>query len=173
MRTCTLCSSDIPLTVVIDGVERNLQRRKYCLVCSPFGAHNTRSLRRDDDGSLVVVSVKREGASLICTRCFRVYVFAKKQGHTLTLCNSCVANRQRTRVKRRCVEYKGGKCQSCGYCKSMRVLSFHHRDPEQKEFSIAGKMTWAWARLMKELDKCDLLCANCHLETHDEEFTLG
>lgn len=99
-----------------------------------------------------------------CVRCSRQYVYNKKQGHTRTLCNSCNANRTRRARKARCVAYKGGKCERCGYSKSMRALSFHHRDRKTKEFTIAEKMVWSWERLKKELDKCDLLCANCHME---------
>ena len=166
---CKLCSSNFPLTVVVDGVEHNLQRRKFCLKCSPFGAHNTRSLVTDDSGVVRVrgVNYSNHGAH-ICNRCSREYVYEPRQGHQLTLCNSCVANRQRTRVKQKCVSYKGGRCQKCGYNRCLNVLGFHHRNPNEKDFSIADKRTWSWAKLKKELDKCDLLCANCHGEVHDK-----
>lgn len=65
------------------------------------------------------------------------------------------------------IAYKGGKCEKCGYNKCAAALDFHHRDPTQKELNIGGKaQTWAWARIKAELDKCDLLCSNCHREVH-------
>lgn len=79
--------------------------------------------------------------------------------------NYYVAQR-RKELKRLAVEYKGGKCQRCGYNKCISALVFHHRDG--KDFGI-GKdgHTRSWERIQKELDKCDLLCANCHAETHE------
>jgi hypothetical protein len=71
----------------------------------------------------------------------------------------------RRRTKLRAIEYKGGQCIRCGYSKSPAALEFHHRDPAQKEFGIAGAGNCvAWEKLRSELDKCDLLCANCHRE---------
>lgn len=72
----------------------------------------------------------------------------------------------RIRVKIRAVEYKGGKCEVCGYDKCLRALAFHHRDPSKKDFALS-RITISWARMKKELDKCSLVCANCHSEIHD------
>lgn len=73
----------------------------------------------------------------------------------------------RIRLKRKCVEYKGNKCNICSYDRCIQALEFHHRDPAEKDFAIgANGVTRAWSKVMVELDKCDLLCANCHRETH-------
>jgi 5-methylcytosine-specific restriction endonuclease McrA len=74
--------------------------------------------------------------------------------------------RQRLNRKLRCVAYKGGKCSKCGYAKSLRGLHFHHRDREDKLFSIA-QASCSWEVTKQELDKCDLLCANCHGEEEE------
>lgn len=73
----------------------------------------------------------------------------------------------RKRTKQRAIEYKGGKCQRCGYNKSVRALSFHHRDG--KLFGIGASTRQCWETIWQELDKCDLLCANCHAEAEDEK----
>jgi predicted HNH restriction endonuclease len=73
--------------------------------------------------------------------------------------------RWRQNTKRKLVEYKGGKCEVCGYNKCIQSLVFHHRDPSEKEFGITGK-TRAFAKMKLEVDKCFLLCANCHGEIH-------
>jgi hypothetical protein len=166
MKHCLLCDNDFDSFVIKDGKRHNLQRRKYCLICSPFGQHNTMTLRKDDLGNVIVSNVKGRD-EITCTRCFRKYTFDKSKGHGLTLCNSCTANRQRNNFKQRCVSYKGGKCQRCSYDRSLRALKFHHRDPSLKEFSVGGKRSWKWSRVVVELDKCDLLCGNCHDEEHD------
>jgi len=63
------------------------------------------------------------------------------------------------------IDYKGGKCIVCGYNKCTWALEFHHIDPKEKEFSISDKgYTRSWDKVKIELDKCVLLCANCHRE---------
>jgi 5-methylcytosine-specific restriction endonuclease McrA len=78
-----------------------------------------------------------------------------------------VAKRRR-KIRQMAVEYKGGSCKICGYNKSTRALSFHHLDPKKKDFGLAYKgITRSWEKTKKELDKCILLCMNCHMEIHD------
>ena len=74
----------------------------------------------------------------------------------------------RRRNKIRLVEYKGGKCEICGYDKCIDALEFHHLDPNEKEFGIAGD-TRSLEKLKNEADKCVLICANCHRELHAKE----
>lgn len=76
---------------------------------------------------------------------------------------SVVSWRQRT--KNKAIEYKGGKCLVCGYNKCSGALDFHHVDPKEKDFSIS-KVTKGWDKVKDELDKCVLLCSNCHREVH-------
>lgn len=74
---------------------------------------------------------------------------------------------RRRDMKKRAVEYKGGECELCGYSRCLRTLSFHHCDPEHKDFSISSKSNHSWETIRRELDKCMLLCSNCHSEIHD------
>ena len=54
------------------------------------------------------------------------------------------------------------------------LYDFHHRNPLTKSFGIGShKTTVSWERLKIEVDKCDLLCKNCHAELHDEEYKSG
>lgn len=71
----------------------------------------------------------------------------------------------RRRVKIKLVEYKGGKCEICEYNKCISSLEFHHKNPEEKDFSISGK-THSFDKLRNEVDKCILVCRNCHGEIH-------
>jgi hypothetical protein len=48
----------------------------------------------------------------------------------------------------------------------MRALSFHHKNPNEKDFSISGK-SLSFEKLRGEVDKCMLVCSNCHSEIHD------
>ena len=68
--------------------------------------------------------------------------------------------------KQKAVEYKGGKCQKCGYDKCISALEFHHLDPTQKDNNFGNMKLRKWETIQEELDKCVLLCANCHREVH-------
>lgn len=72
----------------------------------------------------------------------------------------------RRKRKKMSVDYLGGKCSVCGYDKCVNALVFHHTDPLKKKFRISGKMV-SWEKMKKELDKCILLCSNCHAEIHE------
>ncbi len=74
-----------------------------------------------------------------------------------------VAKRRR-KIKLLSIQYKGGKCQICGYNKYPGALDLHHVYG-QKSFGIGDKgYTRSWEITKKELDKCILVCANCHRE---------
>lgn len=76
--------------------------------------------------------------------------------------------KRRRKVRDMALEYKGGKCCICGYSKSKRALSFHHVDQSQKDFGISDRgFTRSWEKTRAELDKCILVCMNCHMEIHD------
>ena len=81
-------------------------------------------------------------------------------------CSSARQNELRQRKKLLAIEYKGGKCCKCGYDKSPAALDFHHLDPTEKDLV---KFTGVSIEKMKaELDKCILVCSNCHREIHEE-----
>jgi hypothetical protein len=48
------------------------------------------------------------------------------------------------------------------------VLHFHHLDPKEKETNIAAATSKRWSkkRVLNEIEKCIVLCANCHLKLH-------
>lgn len=151
MPICKKCGDAFPNRTRIDGRVRLIAGRRCCLKCLPFG-HRDR------------VSTEHRA----CQSCSRVYVYDRKKGHTATKCNSCNANGNRVAVKRRAIDYKGGSCSRCGYNKCPDSLVFHHLDPKGKDFTMAGGWALSWDRLEDELDKCILLCANCHGEVHAE-----
>ena len=81
-------------------------------------------------------------------------------------CENEHSKNHKAKRKQRAIEYAGGSCEVCGYDKCPTALEFHHRDPSEKEFSIGHLISLRWSRLQIELDKCQLLCANCHRELH-------
>ncbi|MDD3375740.1 MAG: HNH endonuclease signature motif containing protein [Candidatus Omnitrophica bacterium] len=75
--------------------------------------------------------------------------------------------KRRKKIRQMAVDYKGGKCERCGYNRCVEALELHHKVSLEKDFSISQKgYTRSWKRVVEELDKCVLLCANCHRETH-------
>ena len=162
MPTCVKCDESFKNFVTVDGKSRNLSRRKYCLTCSPFGQHNTLKIHDPD-----VMNPNRT-----CLNCGRPFTYKGKKNNTANhrkdQCNSCRATKFARSRKAQEVEYKGGKCIRCGYDKCLDVLMFHHRDPTVKSFTISTNHSRRWEVLKEELDKCDLLCLNCHGETHAE-----
>lgn len=84
-------------------------------------------------------------------------------------CNANHVNDRRKKLKLMAIEYMGGKCCKCGYNKNVRSMQFHHLDPNEKDFGISKNTNArSWEEIKKELDKCILVCANCHGELEDE-----
>ena len=102
----------------------------------------------------------------ICTVCSRD-LGENLKNHTK--CNTCVTRLRRLRIKIKAVAYKGGKCEICGYDKHLAALDFHHLDPTEKDFTVTtSKHSYSWVTIQKELDKCTLLCSNCHRIEHSK-----
>lgn len=74
---------------------------------------------------------------------------------------------KRHESKNKIFDYIGDKCVRCGV-DDRRVLCFHHVDPDQKKFDIAKKVNLEFSLLKIELDKCVVLCENCHAIVHIE-----
>ncbi len=149
-RECRKCGQYIPWTKVIDGKTRNLNGRKFCLDCSPFGQNN----RNRKDPSLPPKTMRR----------YSEWSEEQKKKH--------VARVYRVALDRKLklIEQHGGSCIKCGYSKCLRAMSFHHRDPTAKKFGLNLKdlRTYNWDAILAESKKCDLLCVRCHLELEDE-----
>lgn len=95
--------------------------------------------------------------------------FYKKGKKYMSHCKVCYQKKytqKRRDNKQKGVDYLGGKCIKCGYNKCNAALDFHHVDSSDKEFNPAHLTRGNWNKLKSELDKCVLLCSNCHREHH-------
>lgn len=74
----------------------------------------------------------------------------------------------RIKIKQLAMDYLGNKCKLCGVDNlHMACYCFHHRNKKDKKCSIGSLLiTPNFDKIKKELDKCDLLCANCHALLH-------
>lgn len=128
------------------------------------------------------VSIKDKGSveygeTRFCPRC-KKYIktenFHQRRGklNSSTYCKSCTSDQTLERVrnlKLQMIEYKGGCCTRCGYDKYQGALEFHHLNPGEKDFNPSRLKRYSFDHRVKhELDKCILVCANCHREVHNE-----
>ena len=91
--------------------------------------------------------------------------FYRKMKTTCYKCHGDHLERYRLQVRDEALAYKGGKCEHCGYNRYKGALEFHHKDPTQKD--PQGLRKYNRTKLFAELDKCVLLCSNCHREEHE------
>lgn len=69
--------------------------------------------------------------------------------------------------------YKGGKCSECGFVASedtIAAFDFHHINPLEKEYTPSDMLMLKKEKVFKELDKCILLCSNCHRILHHRQY---
>lgn len=113
----------------------------------------------------------------ICPKCnikkeLTLHFYIRGNKHTHCWCKSCI-NKNTIEIQQyrkiQAINYKGGKCVKCGYNKYAGALDFHHLDPSKKDFTIAKRKNCSLETIKPELDKCILLCRNCHAELHFEE----
>lgn len=107
-----------------------------------------------------------------CAKCKKIF-YPKKQAKTRQYCYDCVPEANysstliRAKIKDWALEYKGNKCSCCGYDKCKEALEFHHINPKEKDLIISDRhISFTWNEAKKELDKCIVVCSNCHREIH-------
>lgn len=102
---------------------------------------------------------------------FHFYEKPNRKGQWKCLkCEVELAVLKKQKYKLKMIEYKGGKCEKCGYDKNISALEFHHIDPSIKKFNLSNTRR-SWDETKKELDKCMLVCSNCHRELHNPQST--
>jgi hypothetical protein len=128
---------------------RNLQNRKFCISCSPYGAHNTK--KGDPSGK-----VKTQNK-------YKTWSTDKKQKHI-----QYVLARGKKR-KSELIKQFGGKCKYCGYSRCERALTFHHLNRSEKLFGLSINNLWSKSleAVNAESRKCELVCIRCHMEIED------
>src|SRR3990172_5985813 len=99
---------------------------------------------------------------------------AKKYQCYCKICLKSFQSKRWKERKRKAIELMGGQCCLCGYKKCISAFEFHHKDPNEKDLDIAVAFRMSWDKLVSELKKCILVCANCHREKHsgDDMFNL-
>ena len=160
-NACKKCGNVIPNRVTIDNKVRTINKRKYCLKCSPFNYHNTKKLCDEiviskDFPLYYKCKCGETNKSMfygkkhnICMNCHKAYVLAKGQ-----------------EKRNNAILYKGSKCFICGYDKYNGALEFHHLDPSKKDKNFSTMRSWKLDKIINEIDDCMLVCSCCHREIH-------
>jgi len=107
---------------------------------------------------------KGNGFQSMCKECRKIYIREHYQKNKQKYIDK--ARESNHRLKEWFRELKRNlACERCGE-KHIACLEFHHVDPSKKDFQVGGMATWGRKRLLKEIDKCVVLCANCHRKEH-------
>lgn len=170
MKKCNLCGIEFKTHVHINGKYRNFGNRKYCLTCSPFGEgnriklHTPKSKEHNNTKCEICSAYLKGNAVKFCSKTCKSKSYA---GTTETNNYAYQQGRALTR-KLAFIKLLGGACYCCGYKKNLAALHFHHQDSKTKKFSIDSRAlsNTSLKRLEEEMEKCELLCANCHAEKH-------
>jgi hypothetical protein len=104
----------------------------------------------------------------VCKTCEvagEINFYKTQKWYCKTCWNKKTAQAGKDKVSHLKSEY-GGKCVKCGYDKCVDALEFHHVDPTVKEFHLGEARGRNIKTLKKELEKCILVCRNCHTEIH-------
>lgn len=81
----------------------------------------------------------------------------------------------RIRQKREAINrLKMAPCKDCGVQYSPWVMTFDHRDPSRKEKNVSQTFcSWSLDHIKREIEKCDLVCSNCHAERTHRQRAAG
>jgi hypothetical protein len=161
MRFCKNCNAHIPNKIRIDGKQYTLNRRKYCIECSPIGAKQGYVLRRLETYKRKNV-INGKKTCVICPKSFNT---STKN----SVCPTCRMRYRSHKTKTKYLLLKGGKCKNCGES-DLSCLVFHHKNPKEKSFTLS--QNWSCCKeelIQKEVEKCEILCSNCHSKLHKEE----
>lgn len=174
-----------------NNIQSAITHKQTSIFCSKECANEGRKVSKDELAQRVI-NFYNEHNRIPTFKDFKMnYIYRKKFGNWTNVLKYCnlykekkekstnrnTWERQKTlhfERKKELISMKGGKCQICGYNKNYAALTFHHRDPELKEIALDARSlsNITMTRLLAEIEKCDLLCANCHLEHHNPHLEI-
>lgn len=135
------------------------QHNKFCSGC-------LQNLPLSDFG---INKSKIDGKQTQCKQCRNKYAKQHYRSHRRYYYDKSADRREQ--LRQQLEEYKRQlACEKCGYNEYMCALDFHHID-DTKEINISDvcRHGWSFQRLLTEIQKCQVLCANCHRVIHCRE----
>ena len=109
----------------------------------------------------------------VCSKCNNLLLLTEfgndkyKVDNLSSACKKCNSIRQAKRDydRREFINsFKNKPCVRCGVMYPPYVMDFHHRDPAEKAFNLSKARNKPIDKIIEEVAKCDILCANCHRE---------
>ena len=156
MPKCVMCGNEFPNFIEINGKKRNLERRKYCLKCSPFGAHNTKVLEKKNGKQCKYCGkiLSHRQISFCNSNCkseyyYEQYIKRWKQGLEDGMSGKYGIS---SRIKRYLFNKYNNRCCKCGWSQvnpfTKKIpLEVHHKDGDYTN---------------NDEKNLELLCPNCH-----------
>ena len=143
-------------------VDRSITTVRYWI--RKYGLPSPRSVRRAELERAIA-----EGRRTLMKDCAKhgwtTFVIENSGRTRCRQCRMAAVSEWRRRTKAKLVAEAGCRCVLCGYDRHQAALHFHHLDPDKKEFHLADTgVTRSIERLRREVEKCVLLCGNCHAE---------
>lgn len=168
IKTCPVCKKE-----KYYKYNRNIDLNKPCRECNYKPKPNTKCVIC---GKLIYRVPSRMTSHPFCSYGCRNKYFCKensfcwKGGEKESIKRGRLKDKERKlKRKLKCIEILGGKCQRCGYDKCIDAFDFHHKNPMEKDDTIKNLWGKTWPVILKEIEKCILLCSNCHRELHWKE----
>jgi hypothetical protein len=186
---CKKCETEFKKRFYLNGKRYDYRKRIHCYNCKPlrmiiynkelviylYGSEDNynNELLQHKEQNLAQLEKNKKSSKRIykecedCKKAFNIRLTEK-------ICRNCKRKNYR-RIKQWAtkiafIEYKGGKCQQCGWVPKDKAdyvcLDFHHRDPSTKEFNLSRIKSYSDGKIIRELLKCDLLCVLCHRKHH-------
>lgn len=133
---------------------------KTCIKCKLEKEESDYQTRKTRKGEIVLKNQ--------CRLCYNKYQSAYCRNNKKHIAR--VIRCQKVRIKKYQEKKCSTGCSICGYNKCARSLQYHHLNREDKEFNIScvvSRHGVSKEKFKKELEKCILLCANCHGEVEE------
>lgn len=168
-RNCPQCNS------IIDYSHKHSRDKAEKLGSKCASCRNQRNLNPNCECKFCKKQLYRRPSRLhgnifCCYGCRNKYYSGEKGKHKPKCKRNRSWDQKNIRYKKeKAVAYKGGRCEKCGYNKCIGAMDFHHINPEEKMYDVKNLMARRWELIQLEIDKCILLCSNCHREEHWNE----
>ena len=156
--------------ITVNGKRMRAHKRIRCYECKPHGSQA--GIHASTMGLQTPKAIAYDKSIVPTCNLCGINLPPKTKATNGRKCSSC-ANRLLVFFRKRsAIEYKGGKCQDCGCVSNLTddVVKFDFHHLKDKEFAISDSQSKGWKTLKNELDKCLLLCANCHRMRHTNEL---
>lgn len=159
-----LVNENKSINEIANILDKTISSTRYWIQKYGFKTNGKTGIKTERYEYCVICNTKTINGKMYCSDNCKSKRYYK---NNTTKCLDIDKNSRKT-FKLLALDYCGNKCKNCGYAKNSAALSFHHIDPNEKDFKFAGiRSTTLKEEHKKELDKCITVCENCHMTIHD------